>query len=122
MYIFFSLFSFILSLDGQLRTIDNPGFDFETQSQYLVEMSVSCYLYESTIKTLTINIVDINENPEYTDDYYEATIQEELVNVPYVFASLKYLNFDQESYSLPPNLSLQNNCFIFLGIVRLSYI
>lgn len=91
---FFSLFSFILSLDGQLRTIDNPGFDFETQSQYLVEMSVSCYLYDSTIKTLTINIVDINENPEYTDDYYEATIQEELVNVPYVFASLKYLNFD----------------------------
>ena len=69
-----------IMLIGTVYFVQSPSFDYETQQTYTLTLSVSDTINTAVTTTLTVNINDVNEQPEFNPTTYTATIAESIVS------------------------------------------
>ncbi|XP_070577407.1 cadherin EGF LAG seven-pass G-type receptor 2-like [Ptychodera flava] len=87
------------SNDAQISIVDNPGFDFESTTQYTVTLSASDGALTAT-GTLNVDIVDIEEPPRFLNNNQEVMLDEEQATGTLVSVDWSVIDVDDPLNSL----------------------
>ena len=90
--------SFSAGLITLINTNGNATLDFETVTQYLIEVAVADPLHTVTA-TVTVIIDDVNEAPYFTTTYYEDTLDDTHVSINFLVNShCSRINYDFDTF------------------------